>query len=365
MINPGIARSISLAIAFQACFSALVHAEPIAVKDMQGRPLRLESPAERLITIPIPLASTVIALDGTINRLVGMHPLAKSAIETSYLGTLFPEAAKIESSIINGASPEGFAPNVEAVAALRPDLVVQWGGQGEDIVAPLENAGLKTGLVVYGDESRAREMLGFVGSVIGADEKARMLLDWRNTTWNAISEISKTVAEKERPKVVYLLRAKNGLQVAGGGTYYDSYIKLAGGINPAAGLSNFKIVNTEQMAQWDPDVILLNNFEDGLDLSAITDDPILSATSAARNKRVYKLPMGGYRWDPPSQESPLTWMWLATLLHPDRFAFDPRAEIKAWYPKIYGATPSDAEIDGILRIKMNGGSAGYDRMVAK
>ncbi|MGO7165380.1 hypothetical protein ACCS78_41040, partial [Rhizobium johnstonii] len=58
----------------------------------------------------------------------------------------------------------------------------------------------------------------------------------------------------------------------------------------------------------------LNAFEAKLNVDWVYNDPILSLTNAAKSKRVYKMPLGGYRWDPPSQESPLSWMWTANLL---------------------------------------------------
>ena len=124
-------------------------------------------------------------------------------------------------------------------------------------------------------------------------------------------------------------------------------------------------MNREQIAAWDPDVILLNTFEDGLTTAFVHDDPILSLTSAARSRRVYKMPLGGYRWDPPSHESPLTWMWLANLLHPDLFRFDLRAEMRAAYQSFYGYALSDDDIDSILWMPMQREAAGYEQFAAR
>jgi iron complex transport system substrate-binding protein len=128
-----------------------VAAQPVQITDMEGRELRLARPAERVASIPIPMASTLIALDGSTRRLVGMHPLALSAIQEGILGRIFPEAARIPANI----TAPNFVPNIEALAATRPDLVIQWGGRGADIVRPIENAGLTVMLILYGTEERA------------------------------------------------------------------------------------------------------------------------------------------------------------------------------------------------------------------
>jgi hypothetical protein len=109
-------------------------------------------------------------------------------------------------------------------------------------------------------------------------------------------------------------------------------------------------VNAEQVAAWNPDVILPNAFEDALELSRVPDGPILSLTAAAQSGRVCKMPLGGYRWDPPDQESPLSWLWLANLLHPEVFDHDLRAEMRTAYRMLYGHDLTDAEIDEIRRI---------------
>jgi iron complex transport system substrate-binding protein len=176
-----------------------------------------------------------------------------------------------------------------------------------------------------------------------------------------IAGVTSNIPEQRRPRVLYLLRALSGLVAAGADPeiYNHFVIELAGGRNAAQGLRGFTPVNAEQIAAWNPDVILLNSFEDQLTTEFVTRHPILSLTSAARGNRVYKMPLGGYRWDPPSQESPLTWMWLAMLLHPERFDLDLRAEMRSAYRALYGHELTSAEIDEILRIATQGEAANY------
>jgi hypothetical protein len=86
-------------------------------------------------------------------------------------------------------------------------------------------------------------------------------------------------------------------------------------------------VNVEQIVVWNPQVIFIGAFDD-----ATPDDlmrlPALAGVDAVRERRVYKLPHGGYRWDPGSHESHLTWQWAAMLLHPERARFDLRGAMR-------------------------------------
>lgn len=349
--------------AIATCATTAVAAEPITFTDMTGRSVTLAKPAERIASIPIPLASTIIALDGSTKRLVGMNPLAKSAIEEGILGKIFPEAKAIPSDV----TAPNFVPNVEALAATRPDLVIQWGNYGEGIVKPILNAGLTTMLVDYGTEAKGRQFMEVTARAMGRDDRIAPLVAWRATVEAEIAAKTAAIPAGKRPSVLYLARALESLNAggAGPGVYNDFYIKLAGGRNAAEELTATKPVSKEQVAAWDPEVILLNSFEPKLTVAFVYQDPILSQTKAAKAKRVYKMPLGGYRWDPPNQESPLTWMWLANLLHPDVFRYDLRAEMRRAYGVLYGYTPTDADLDGILWMAQQGDAAYYAAFKAR
>ena len=181
------------------------------------------------------------------------------------------------------------------------------------------------------------------------------------------ADFRKAIDAATKPKVLYLGRALGALTASGNkGNYSAWYIELVGGLNASADVEgNGTTISPEQIAEWNPDVILLNSFEPELDLSRVYDDPILSLTNAAQEKRVYKMPLGGYRWDPPSQESPLTWMWLANLLHPEVFQYDLRGEMKKAYKTLYNYDLTDEDIDGILWLAMQSDATNYAQFKAR
>jgi iron complex transport system substrate-binding protein len=334
-------------------------AEPITLTDQYDRTVTLDGPVERLATIPIPAASMAVAVGGTPDPLVAIHPLSKTAILEGVLGRFFPETADIPSDIVG----DGFMPNVEALLSASPDLVLQWGHQGNDIVAPIEAAGMKVATLKYGTEEDATTWLRLMGMILGADDRSEQIIDWRERVRAEIEAATASIPQEERPRTLYFLRYLSSLKVAGTGTYNDFYIGLAGGKNAAAEVSGFKDVNAEQIIAWNPEVIFLNGFEEELTPEDVYSNPLFADLDAVKNRRVYKLPIGGYRWDPPNQESPLTWMWASMLLHPDRFEWPLRREIAKSYGMLYGKTPTEADIDSILRADMNGGSASYDRVL--
>ncbi|PDS43240.1 ABC transporter substrate-binding protein [Rhizobium anhuiense] len=343
-------------------FAPAAFAEEIVFKDQGNREVRLAKAAERVVSIVIPMASTVIALDGSTRKLVGMNPTAKSAVVEGILGKIFPEAKDIPSDV----TAPNFVPNVEALTAANPDLVIQWGDRGADIVAPITNAGLTTMLILYGTEELTRDYMTMASKAIGKPERIGELVEWRDRVQKDIEAKATVIPDDKRPNVLYLGRALSDISASGTKGNYNAWsIALAGGKNASAELNGTVSVNKEQIAQWNPDVIFLNAFEAKLNVDWVYKDPILSLTNAAKSKRVYRMPLGGYRWDPPNQESPLSWMWTANLLHPDIFKYDLRAEMKTAYKTLYNYDLTDGDIDNILWLKDQGASADYAQFEAR
>lgn len=64
------------------------------ITDTAGHQVTVKKDVERLAVVPIPWASIVYAIDGSGNKIVGMHPSAKTSYETSILKSLAPELNK-------------------------------------------------------------------------------------------------------------------------------------------------------------------------------------------------------------------------------------------------------------------------------
>lgn len=81
-------------------------------------------------------------------------------------------------------------------------------------------------------------------------------------------------------------------------------MEMVGAENPAGPSGSRTEINAEQPLAWNPDVILLGDF-DAATPADFYDDPLYASLRAVQERQVYKMPLGGYRRDPPSQESPL------------------------------------------------------------
>ena len=339
-------------------FARICLADQITIVDQRDRKVTLDGEAERVVTIPIPAASMFISVDGGTERLVGMHQLSKTAIKGRILQRFYPDAMSIPSNITGKGF--SFVPNVEELLALEPDLVFQWGHLNDDIIDPLVNAGLNVALIKIGPEKFTRKWLNIMGSVTGKPDKAKAMIKWRDEVMAELKSATAGIADDQKPRTLYFMNYLSKLRVAGGPSYNNFYINLAGGKNPARELGMFTEVGIEQIIAWDPEVILLNGFEAKLSPDDVYNNALLADVSAVKNRRVYKMPLGGYRWDPPNQESPLTWLWLSMILHPDKFQWDMNGRIKSNYQFMYGQEVSADDVRNILRFDMNADAANYD-----
>lgn len=342
-------------------FSPATFADPITITDLRGQEITLPGPAERLAVIPIPMASVTIALDGSTDRIAAMNPIAVQSVTEGFLGRIYPEAADIPSDIIASGR---FAPNVEAILALGVDVVVQWQSP-PDLIAPLEAVGMP--VIGLQNDPSSQELnirnLTALARVLRQQERLEQFLALHNSRQAEIEAAVAGIEEEARPTVLYLRVQRGQTRAAGLATYRNFWITLAGGTNAAAELPAQNEIGSEQIIAWDPEIIILSAFDNAMpdDFYA---DPAFAGLQAVQNRRVYKIPHGGYRWDPASHESHLAWTWAAMLMHPE-IEFDLHGDMRSAYELFYGYELSNAEIDQILQIEPNAESAGYERFASQ
>lgn len=101
-------------------------------------------------------------------------------------------------------------------------------------------------------------------------------------------------AKQNKPlKVAFLLLHKGQpTSIAGGNTTASALVTLAGGINPVAGLHDYKPVSTESLIELQPDLVLVSgrDWQQYQDPDAVLSQvPALSATPAGKNKAIHAI----------------------------------------------------------------------------
>jgi iron complex transport system substrate-binding protein len=333
-------------------------AHAMDVTDQRNRKLSFDRLPERLVVIPIPAPSTFMTIDGSDRKIVGMNGYAARAMQEGIAAKLFPDFKQIQTGVTTGGDASNFAPNVEAILALRPDAIFQW-ANNNDVIGPLDRTGIPVVGMRVGSFENYVEYVKLMGKIAGREDRAGQLLAKQEEVRQSLASRFADLSSTQRPRVAYFNRAMNVLRISGQGTAQDLTIQLAGGQNAVGSAASTSTVTIEQILAWNPQVVLLGNFDATMP-SDLYRDPRWQGIDAVRTRRVYRVPLGGYRWDPPSHESALGWLWLAGLLHPELAQVNIRTSVRDWFGFLYDYNPTDEEIDRILFLRENAGSAGYD-----
>jgi iron complex transport system substrate-binding protein len=241
--------------------------------------------------------------------------------------------------------------NIESLLGARPDVILmaydgtlpKWSTAVEAYHVPI---------VMMPNTSLAglKETVRITGEVLGANEArtAAEYVRYFDDNIRRVTDITSKLAKEQRPKVLHTSSA--GILTADGqGTLIDDWIRVAGGINVADVCGNGRPVTLEQVAAWDPDVIIVGTAPNQQNRQAILDDPRWQQITAVKNGRVLVNPSGAYLWDRHSAEAALQVLWAAKTLHPDLFAtLDIKHETLQFYAKYFHHRLTDAEYQSIL-----------------
>ena len=333
----------------------------ISVTDQRGKTITFTRPVTRVVTIPMPAASLLVAVDRTADHLAAMHNASWVAMRDGIMGTIFPKALELPHEI----ATQDFTANVESVRALDPDVVIQW--SDAQLIDPLEKAGLNViGLTNTGKQEDVDAWVAMFAAMLGKPERAVDIKARSDLELAAVKDLA-AGRGTTGPSILYFNRFTGSLKVAAANSYNDFYIKLVGGTNPATGNDPLKGsgmvgLDVEQVLRWDPEIILLGNFDNAMPQD-LYSDPVWQTVSAVKNRRVYKVPLGGYRWDPPGQESPLMWHWLSDIAFPQQQSLL-RNKVVEYFDFLYSHKPTAAELDKVLWTAANGQSDHYQQFNA-
>ena len=128
-----------------------------------------------------------------------------------------------------------------------------------------------------------RNMIGMIADTLGAPEKANEIME---SIQSKLTEVD-SMAEPVRALFIYA-RGAGTILVAGTGTQMAAAIEMAGGINTAAEISDFKPLTSEALLDFDPEVIIM--FNRGLKslkgMEGLYGIPGISNTIAGKNERI-------------------------------------------------------------------------------
>lgn len=248
---------VTLTEAVSAEATAEEFAPALTLTDGLGREVTLAAPAQRIVTLAPSLTEFVFAV-GAGSQLVGRDELSD-----------FPaEAAGVDSI----GSTFGDL-NTEAILALEPDLVLAAEINTPEQVSELEDLGLTvyylSNPLTY-DE--LYEQVNLFGQLTGHEEEAVALAESLAARVEAVESAVANAAEK--PTVFYEIDGTDPAKpwTTGPGTFMDTMIALAGGVNIGGVLSDpFAQISAEEIVAQDPNIIILGDTLYGITIESIAE----------------------------------------------------------------------------------------------
>jgi len=238
----------------------------------------------------------------------------------------------------------------EQIVPLNPDAIVMKSYLAETLGEPLE---LLQFPVVYVDLETPEQFfrdLATLGQLLGNEARAREIEAYYQVR---IDRVEQGISGADRPRVLVLQHSSTGEEIAfevpPAAWMQTIQVEMAGGTpvwTEASQSGGWTVVNLEQIAAWDPDIIFVIAFRG--DPSAVVEelkaDPTWQALQAVQNERLYAFPLDLYGWDLPDPRWILGLTWAATKIHPDRFAdVDMMQEMYDFFNQMYGMDQAAVE----------------------
>lgn len=209
----------------------------VAVVDDAGRTVQLSHPARRVVSL-IPSATETLLAIGAGPLLVGR--------------TRYDVAPEVQHLPLVGGSVD---PSIEAIAALRPDLVVSWeSDKRQQFRERLERLGVPIFMLRTQDTSDVYRGLHNLGVLTGHSRGAELTAARLRAE---LDSVRISVAALPRPRVLYVVFNDPPMTV-GPHTFIGQLIDLAGGTSIFAdAATNWPNVPMEEIVRRNPDIVIV------------------------------------------------------------------------------------------------------------
>ncbi len=283
-------------------------ATPTVARDAYGTP----------IVFPTTPPQRIISLLPNTSEILGALQLQGRVVAVDYYTTYPADLASLPK--VSGSNGKY---NIEQIVALKPDLVLSYGGETKEYDQQLENLGLHIVDLPLSNLSQTLQEILLVGRLTSTENTARAVV---NQLQQRIEQIKAAVAGTTAPKVLLEVddSAPGKPYVFGGGSFGDELLQDANGVNIFHNNSSnggYPQVTDEAIISANPQFVIL------------TEDPAFGGNPALVYKRsnwngiaaltlhqVYRINVNIIQH--PSQRLVDGLRCLAQIIHPDKFPGD-------------------------------------------
>jgi iron complex transport system substrate-binding protein len=289
--RPGARIALAALIGLGACERPAAVAHDPAVDDF-GDTVVVAAPPRRIVSLN-PTTTELLYAIGAGSRLVGRTTYDRIPAEVAAVPDLGP----------------GLRPNVEAVLATRPDLVILYASQdNRDAARRLHAAHVPTASYRVDRIADFARVTAALGRLTGDTAAARATID---SVGRTLATTFASTVSLPHPRVFWFLW-ESPLLAAGGGSFLTELLHVAGARNVYDSLPQpSPVVTLEDLVRRDPDIVLAS----ATTRARMLADPKWRTLRAVREGRV--LVFDTTIVNGPSARVGSSAVGLARLLHPD------------------------------------------------
>jgi iron complex transport system substrate-binding protein len=244
------------------------------------------------------------------------------------------------------------APDTATIAALKPDLIVDFGSTSAEYVALADKVQAATHVpyvLIDGALDKTPAALQLAGDLLGPGGGAAALATYAERTLGLVeAALAKVPAERRRK--VYVARGSDALTTAVAGSGLTEVVEKAGAINVAQGTpgrGGALTPSLDEVIAWNPDIVVAF---DRAAWDALSTRPEWKKLPAVAQGRAFAAPSLPFGWlgEPPSLNRLLGLHWMLQLLYPEQTKLDLRLEVVDFHTLFYGAAPTEQDLDRLL-----------------
>ncbi len=295
--------------------------------DQNDHEVKIDGDVERIVVLQHHTLD-ILAMLGAQDKVVGVVDKWESLLG-DYMKDVFP-------GIENLPKPGSLENcNVEEVASLNPDLVIVSAQFDEAQTKQLEDMDIPVMTLTFRGEGKQKMAqnpelanpdvayttglewaINKLGELTKTEEKADELWKFAMDSRIYVEGKLKDIPEDQRVRV-FIANEKN--MTYGSDKYVGTQMERAGAVNVAAkDIEGYKEVNFEKVAEWNPDVIIVQDrYKDVYD--EILTDSKWKNIKAVEDKKVILAPFWTKPWGNPGPDSiALGELWFAYKFYPEK-----------------------------------------------
>ena len=253
------------------CLPVLGEEHAVAITDMMGREITLDSPAARIVALTAADCEILCAL-GCEDALVGRG-----------------EYCDYPASVLDKPSVQsGYETNLEQIIALEPQVVLMGTmAQTAEQVDALEQAGIRVVVSDAQDIEGVYAAIRMIGALMGKDAEAEALVGDMQAAFRDVAEKARNTG-----KTIYfeVSPLQWGLWTAGKGTFMDELAGICGLTNAFADVDGWAEISEEQVLARNPDYIVTTSMYYGEGPTPVEEIQLRdqwTELDAVKNNRVF------------------------------------------------------------------------------